>query len=136
MILEINNNLLIKDVQNLFNLAYPYLKVEFFKKPHQWGTYSDEHEKLKADKKIGSALKKKHPVSFTIHPSDRTGDIEKQFHDLFGLEIQIYRKQNEHWIQSAGTDELSLEEQNSIGKKSTEDVAHITDEWIEKEKFL
>jgi hypothetical protein len=136
MLLEINNDLLIKDIQKVFNAAYPFLKVEFFKKPHEWGAYSKEKEKCNPGKKIGSILKKSHPVSFVISPQDKTGDIEKQFHDLFGLEIQIYRRQNDHWIQSAGTDELSLEEQNSIGKKSAEDFSHITDEWIEKEKFL
>jgi hypothetical protein len=38
--------------------------------------------------------------------------------EQFGLFTQIYRRNGYSWVETAGTDELSLDELNEIGKKS------------------
>jgi hypothetical protein len=42
-----------------------------------------------------------------------------KFLKQFNLTVQIYRKFNDHWIQTSGTDDLTLEEQNESGMISS-----------------
>jgi hypothetical protein len=42
------------------------------------------------------------------------------FLQQFNLAVQVYRKNGDNWIQTSGTDELTLEEQNEAGMKSSQ----------------
>jgi len=79
--------------------------------------------------------RKKHsPGIIHFQPWMKTGQIEEQMKEQFGLFTQIYRRNGYEWIESAGTDELSLDEQNDIGKKSVLNYHHNL--WIEREVLL
>jgi len=55
---------------------------------------------------------------------------------LYDLNVQIFRRQDDRWIQTAGSDGLTLGEQNEIGYKETEKVLHGRENPIETEKRL
>jgi hypothetical protein len=137
MTIEINDKRTIKEIQKEFSSVYPYLKIEFYKKPHNWQEFSKNKDHYDPAEKIGSIRRggKKGAV-IQFHPWQKTGDVEMLFHDELGLQVQICRKQDDHWIQTAGTDELTLAEQNELGKAATESYQHGGDNWVEKEKFL
>ena len=44
--------------------------------------------------------------------------VESDFRDLFNLNIQIFRKSKDLWLQTSATDDWSLEKQNSKGLHS------------------
>lgn len=54
----------------------------------------------------------------TIDSQSETGAVEQEFERRFGLHIQIYRLQMDRWVQTVGTDILTLSEQNDIAKDS------------------
>ena len=46
--------------------------------------------------------------------------MEQDFRNSYGLNVQIFRHHGDKWIQTMGKDELTLEEQNEIGRNATE----------------
>lgn len=106
----------LKDLQQEFSQIFPYLKIEFFQKPHQAGMGSSEKEKLNPEMHVGM-VRQKHNIG--IMPTDgnlTVGAFEKAFESTFGLYVQVYRKSHGKWLQTWVTDIWTLEEQNNRGK--------------------
>jgi hypothetical protein len=136
MIIEINDKKTLEDISSEFSAYYPFLKIAFFDEPHGWQEASSDKHRLPLNKSIGEVRKRHHPGVLEIHSWHQTGHVEQEFRKLFGLQIQILRLQGEKWVQTAGTDELKLEEQNEIGRKTTEGMIDTSMGNIEKEKLL
>ena len=105
------------EIRQQFAAVFPFLTIRFCDKPHRQG------EEIKkghwfADKiRLSSVQKRQSDLPLQIHPWQQTGYVEKAFEDVFGLHAQIFRREDDRWIQTAGTDELTLEEQNAIGRE-------------------
>lgn len=134
MILEIDENTTIADLQTHFSASFPFLKlgickeVELINKTQKWIEIKDTHTTI-------NQLRKNRQVIFIeIHYWQKTKTVDKIFHDKAGLVIKIMRKQGEHWIETCGTDELTLEEQNDIGRKASQELLHGINRPIEFEK--
>jgi hypothetical protein len=135
MTIEINEISCIKDIQKAFCQAYPYLKIEFFDMPHSWGETTRKAHRYSPGCKIYAIERKKHAPDFIhFHSWMKTGQVEEQMKEQFGLFTQVYRRNGYEWIETAGTDELSLDEQNEIGKKSV--LNYHNNLWIEREVLL
>lgn len=114
--LGIEKGMRLKDIQKGFNTAYPFLKLEFFKKPHSEKRLSPSSEKINPEEKI-----KKIPHHSGHHSikigSDRTvADLEQEFWKFFGLSAQVFRKSGNLWIETSLTDSWTLDKQNKIGE--------------------
>ena len=133
MIINITERTTIRDIQIKFNKEYPFLKIEFSDKPHKSGQPTKGGHWLYNGYKILHLAKKHHPGWIIIHPWHRTDYIEQQFAARFGLYAQVFRNNNQIWIETAGTDVLSLEEQNEIGKRMKKDLDLY---WREREMLL
>lgn len=135
MILEINNTVTIKEVQRRFRAAFPFLKIEFSDRPHDWGEPVMDGHWYGIDFQLISLTKRAPLADFIIiQPWDKVGDVEEQFKTKFGLYPQILRREEYQWIQTAGTDELMLDELNEIGRRSIE--SRSGNLWIERETLL
>ncbi len=126
MIIEINDNSKIEAVCNAFMQRYPFLKIEFYNQPHGWQESTSYKHLLPHDKTIGEVRNKHNPGALEIHASQKTGIVEQEFNKRFGLNVQVFRRHGDAWVQTAGTDELTLEEQNETGKNATQDMMHGT----------
>jgi hypothetical protein len=136
MTIEINSNTTLGDVIQAFTNYYPYLKMEFFKKHHHWQEESSSNEILTHSYLVNSFTNVDNNHFIIFHYWQKTGVVEQDFYTKYGLNIQIYRRQGDQWVQTTGTDELSLEEQNEIGRKATEDLLHGSGRIFEREKLL
>jgi hypothetical protein len=135
MILEINNTVTIKEVQKRFHAAFPFLKIEFSDQPHDWGEPVLDGHWHSVDFQLSTIARRAPMADFIIiQPWDKVGDVEEQIKTKFGLYPQIFRREEYHWIQTAGTDELTLDEQNDIGRRSLE--SRTGNLWIERETLL
>lgn len=135
MILEINDDKTIADISNEFTAAYPFLKIEFYKHPHNYQEKSRSNELLPQEKTIGVIRTKHNPGAIEIHTTSQTGSIEQDFASMFGLNIQIFRHHTNEWVQTIGSDDLTIAEQNEIGMNASQDVLHEADEKIENENL-
>lgn len=136
MFIEINDSKTIEDISSSFTNFFPFLKLEFYDEPHNWQAKSSRKHVLSADKTIGEIRKKHQPRVMEIHKWDTTGIVEQEFKKHFGLNVQIWRHHGEEWIQTAGTDLLSIEEQNEIGRNATLGLQSGAETPFEREKLL
>jgi hypothetical protein len=136
MTIKINDSISLKEINDLFICSYPFLKLEFY---HH--THLNEQESLPSDLYsknllVGEVSKIHFNGTLKLHYWQKTGVIEQEFRSKAGLNVQIFRKNADAWIQTVGTDELTLEEQNENGMKTTEDNLHGTNRSFEREKKL
>jgi len=117
MILHIDHKTTIEDIQRKFSTAFPFLKLEFFDKPHKTGEPMHKGHRLDPAFRLLDFAKKPHSGFIIIHPWDKTGFVERYFKEKFGLFPQIFRKEENKWIETAGTDVFTLEEQDGIGRR-------------------
>lgn len=118
--MKIYNSKQLKNLQKDFNNRFPYLKIEFFSKPHQYGSNSEEMERLDPELTVGAVRKKENVGKLRMDGSIPVGVFEKILEDRFGLFVQVYRNSYGKWLQTWVTDIWTLEEQNNRGKVLSE----------------
>lgn len=110
MILLIDDSLTINDIQDRFQLCFPKLKIEFCKKHHHWEGVCSEKDIFPNDKPIGNIRRKHNPGMLEIKSWQKVGEIEKKFHEEFGLNAQIFYRSGQRWIQTGKSDNLTLKQ--------------------------
>ena len=136
MTIKINDNTTLMDICNHFSQSYPFLKLEFYHHSHLNQQSSLPADVFSKNLKVGEVSKIHFNGSIKLHYWQKTGFVEQEFSKKAGLNIQIFRKHGEVWVQTVGTDALSLEEQNEAGMNATEDALHGTNRVFEREKNL
>src|SRR5574338_62366 len=120
MYIEINDTTVIGDIEKVFSNFYPYLKIGFYKRPHEKYKLSDEKDLINPDVKV-SNIKKTHVSGILeIRPLFTVAEVEKEFLQRFGLSVQILWKENNQWEQTTGMDDFSLKELNEMGRSSSD----------------
>jgi hypothetical protein len=114
MILAINDNTTLSDLQEKFNECFPHLKIEFYSDAHHWKELSPQTDQVNPEKRVGEVSKKHEHGTLEIKSWHQTGRVEQDFKKHFGLHVQIFRYENGKWIQSAGSDTLTLTQQSEL----------------------
>ena len=116
MNITINDHRKIYAIQEEFNSLFPYLKLEFFSKPHTaHGSFSTKIVGNNS-KTLGECRTVHNKGKITIIPSMSVADLERSFKDVYGLSVQVFRKSGKGWLETSITDSWALEEQNSQGE--------------------
>lgn len=116
MKININDNRKIFAIQEEFNTLFPYLKIEFFSKPHKVGGASAKKLMKHNSKTLGECRTIHNNGEITITPSLTVSDLEQRFQDVYGLNVQVFRKSGKVWLETTVTDGWSLDEQNKQGE--------------------
>ncbi|MCX8080373.1 MAG: hypothetical protein N3F09_03955 [Bacteroidia bacterium] len=111
-------NLCIADIQKEFETAFPYLKIEFFRKKHKSYEGSPKADLLDKNTPINKLTSRK--GSIEIHEDLTVNEVEKIFEDAFGLHVQIFRKSGKSYLETSVTDGWTLKKQNEVGKEISE----------------
>ena len=118
MRLEINGERLIKEVQEDFTCAYPFLKIEFFRNGAVRRHRYSEKEKIDQQQKLKySWFWKKDNGYVDIEDSTSVLELENALIDEFGLSAQVYRKSGNVWLETIMTDNWTLKQQNDHGRE-------------------
>lgn len=134
MIINITPHTTVRQVQLQFGKAFPFLKIEFADAPHEFMEASRKVHWYAKSFLVHTIAKKKVSAHISIQPWSKTGAVESEFQSKLGISAKIFRRQAYSWIQTAGTDMLSLDEQNEIGKRSIEKRSGSL--WVERELLL
>lgn len=114
--MKITNERKLKELQKEFNRIYPYLNIQFYSKPHVVGESSSDADQLDNELTIGK-VRDKNTVGFmNLDGRLSVGEFEKMFEMTFGLNVQVYRKARDKWLQTWATDVWTLAEQNHRGQ--------------------
>lgn len=118
MLLKIYDHERIDEVQDKFNECFPYLKIEFYSRPHRWHEASPEGELIPSGTYIEDIRKTHESGVISIKSWDKTGFVEQEFRRLFGLHVQIFRLHKGKWMQTTDSDELTLKELSDLAQQS------------------
>jgi len=136
MLLRIHDNMLIEDLQEQFSKCFPHLKIEVYSTPHHWKKGSLQKDLISAENKIGDIRKGHSGGIMEIKSSDKVGDVEKKLKKMFDLNVQIFRKENDCWIQTTSTDIFTLERESELSKKSKTTLVDKIKEQADEYDFL
>lgn len=116
MKITINDRRKIFAVQEEFTTAFPYLKLEFFAKPHSPGGGSAKKFITQQSKTLGDCRTIHNKGNITITGNMTVGDLEQRFADVYGLGVQVFRRSGKVWLETTVTDNWTLDRQNQQGE--------------------
>ena len=116
----INDHRKIFAIQEEFQNLFPYLKIEFFAKPHKVGAPSSKKIMKHSAKTLGECRTIHHTGVITITPHITVAALEQNFSDVYGLSVQLFRKSGNAWLETSVTDSWTLEQQNNQGRELSE----------------
>jgi len=122
MYLEINDKTTLREIQEVFSNFYPYLKIEFFSKPHRKYEASDERYEIDPNILIGDIKATHVSAVLEILPLYKVSDVEREFQQRFGLSVQILKKEKDSWEQTTGMDDFTLKDLNEMGRNSSDET--------------
>lgn len=119
MKINIKSNRTITDIREEFNGYYPFLKLEFFKKPHEESESSLRKEMIPGTFTLGEIMKIKKEGVVNLKNSMTVAELEQELRDIYGLFGQVFRKSGRVWLETTVTDNLTLQTQNDLGKEKS-----------------
>ena len=113
--LQVGKNRILEDVQADFNRAYPFLKIEFYKKT---GTRNGARlqQRVKGTELLKMAGIKTEGI-LNIDDFMTVGELEQIFRDQFGANVQVSRRSGPIWLETTMTDNWTLKQQNDHGRE-------------------
>jgi hypothetical protein len=115
MLLYISDHKTVEDLQDRFNNCFPYLKLEFYKDADD-GKECTKSNIVKPYTLIGDIRKKPGPEILDIKSWDKTSKIKQELRNRYGLNVQIFRLHEDHWIPTSYSDELTLKQQCELAR--------------------
>lgn len=122
MKIHIDDQQSIADIQEKFSNAFPYLKIEFFKKSHQVGEASAKEDMLPSDTALGKWRTVHNEGDITITKEITVAEVESGFQKQFGIAAQVFRRSGTVWLETSTTDGWTLAEQNDQGKFMEQEI--------------
>ncbi|MBK9270429.1 MAG: hypothetical protein IPM48_02440 [Saprospiraceae bacterium] len=123
----IKDDLSIAEIQKQFSEIFPYLKIEFFTKPHKKFTGSKRENMIPANTTIADCRTIQSEGALTFGEETKVAQLEKDMMDKFGLYVQVFRRSGNVWIETTVTDDWTLGKQNSEAESFIRDIRENED---------
>jgi hypothetical protein len=117
MKLHIHYNDTLENLQRAFNTEFPFLKLEFFTRPHDKGKPTEKQFLVNSKRTVDSCNSELKETTVTIPTAMTVQELEKLFRDDLGLYVQVFRKSGKVWLETTATDNWSLFKQNEEGQE-------------------
>ena len=102
----INQAMTVRELARVFSKNYPFLKIEVF--------YLGQEISYDGFHTLHEISSRKNPQNFVVTPTMSSRQIEQNFWEELGLQVEIFRKVGNSWLPTALTNNLTLERQNQI----------------------
>ncbi len=131
MQIYISEDALLANIQSDFSEAYPYLKLEFYRQPHEAGEACPASEKLPPETPVDD-IRMLHTFGWIdINPGRTALELEYDFRHMLGLNAQVLRKSGELWLETTKTDNWTLRQLNEEGKLADKHIFFYPEEPVE-----
>ena len=117
MKMHIHNTDTLEKVQESFNAEFPYLKLEFFTRPHEKGRPTEKQFMVNVKRTVDSCNPDLKDATVSIPTAMTVQELERVFQEELGLYIQVFRKSGKVWLETTATDDWSLFKQNEEGQE-------------------
>ena len=108
----------IRDIKAQFSQMFPGLKIEVYKESHQDHEGSPITAQYSEHISLGDIVPNLSDTDLTVDETMTVFEFEELFKQLLGLNIQVFRRSRELWLQTSATDHWTLETQNRKGMRS------------------
>jgi hypothetical protein len=118
MNIVLEDSMHLPDVYEVFSKLFPFLKIEFFEKRSSGAVlrrFANEAQKTLKEFKYPYANGRK----LVISPNTTVQELDKMFTETYALQLQVFRKSGNIWLETTVTDNWTLEEQNEQGEAIT-----------------
>jgi hypothetical protein len=126
MYLHIHNNRTLKELQDDFSSAFPYLRLEFFSKPHKRNAASSEKNKLNPFLQVVTIRNHHRNGAIEIKETQTAGEVEQQLQKEYELPVQIYHFTKAGWLLTDIADIATLQELNEQGKTAAHELHNVS----------
>lgn len=114
----ITDNKTLKEVKSDFSQKFPFLKLEFYKGKHESSQPSPANLQLDENLKIKAVRQNHTEGDLRILGNLKVSTLEDRFWKQYGLNVQVFRRSGNLWLQTTTTDHWTLTEQNRKGERS------------------
>jgi hypothetical protein len=114
--MTIQHNIKISEVQKEFNVEFPFLKLEFYKRLHEVHNGNSKKNLLDSNMKLTAVNGFTHEP-FVIHENMQVSKLEDLFKERFEISAQVFRKSGRSWLETSLTDDWTLKRQNDEGRE-------------------
>lgn len=114
----ITDNKTLKEVKSEFSQKFPFLKIEFYKGKHESNQASPANLQLDENLKIKAVRQNHTEGDLRISGNLKVNTLEDRFWKQYGLNVQVFRRSGNLWLQTTTTDHWTLTEQNGKGERS------------------
>lgn len=119
MKLTFNAETAIKNIQKEFSAAYPYLKIEFYEKPHEETELSVGQKRIPPQTILGEIGNFTSAVSVDMSEDRKVSEMEAEFFKKTGVAVQVSRMLGNTWIETSVSDDKTLAWQNGKGRAAS-----------------
>jgi hypothetical protein len=116
--MTISDQKTLQDISREFHQMFPGLKLEFYAKAHAAGEGSPVQERLPGESQLSKVRTIEQEGDLEIDPEMSVSQFEQLFAERYGLNVQVFRKSGNLWMQTTSTDHWSLAQQNRKGGAS------------------
>ncbi|HEX6334579.1 MAG TPA: hypothetical protein VFZ78_10160 [Flavisolibacter sp.] len=109
----------IKDINRELAAVFPYLRLGFFRKPHKVHEGSPARDEVPACTQLIEITGILREVVVELKGSDTVSSVEQKFQDVIGIPVQVFRRQRGTWLETIGSDDRTLDEQNALGEEAS-----------------
>lgn len=117
MILKIESDKTIALIQQEFNTAFPFLKIEFFKNGKTLQRMYTTKQLVNNEATLAAARLTSVQGEILVADTMTVKELEQDFFNSFGLTVQVFRKSGRLWLETTMTDNWTLKQQNQHGKE-------------------
>lgn len=115
--IKINEGQQLAEIKKQFNETYPHLKIEFFSVEHETGQATARRAMYDEKLYLKDIISKKVSEELSVDGHQKTSTFEQNFHDHFGISVQVFRKSGNIWLQTTTTDDWTLAHQEKTGQE-------------------
>lgn len=105
----------IREIQQEFSEKFENLKLEFYTKSHNSESGSPADQLIDPENTLGEIRTVHKSGDLSINGHLKVSTLEQHFHDDYGLNVQVFRRSGDIWLQTTSTDEWTLAEQDKRG---------------------
>jgi len=106
---------LIGMVQEEFNRAYPFLKIEFGNTDHELLPSLDGRS-FHTEENIREGARSILEKDIRLSDNMKVSELETSLQQLFGSAVQVYRKSGNFWMETKTTRHWTLKQHNDHGQ--------------------
>jgi hypothetical protein len=118
MKISISNSSLVGEIKRQFSLGYPFLKLEFLIPQRQ--SVKGGHQVIASDNtSLGHIQPAMSEGAMIVEDTTTVGELESFFKNHL-LDVQVFRRSENLWLETTMTDAWTLKKQNSHGKEISE----------------